>query len=57
MEEGNPKLTAIDNRGKLGRSVKNESDNKRKITNCRYETTEKSPERDREKCRRKTSGN
>ena len=51
MEKGNP------NRGKLGRRVKNESDNERKITNCRYETTEKSYERDREKFRRKTSGN
>ena len=31
MEEGNPKLMAIDNRGKLGRRVMNESDNKRKL--------------------------
>ena len=57
MEERNPKLTAIDNRGKLGMRIKHESDNKRKITNCRYETTEKSSERDREKFRRKRSGN
>ena len=51
MEERNPKLTAIDNRGKLGMRIKHESDNKRKITNCRYETTKKIPERDRKKCK------